>query len=77
MIIFKNQFIIFSAKLELLGGLPTIIGGWNAQDQKDNEMLYQYHSETGEWIAHQSAKMRIARRGAAVFQVPRSLALTC
>ena len=77
MIISTSQFTIFSAKLELLGGLPTIIGGWNAEDQKDNDMLFQYHSETGEWIAHPSAKMRIARKGAAVFQVPRSLAVTC
>jgi hypothetical protein len=63
--------------MELLDGLPTIIGGYNADSQSENDVLYQYHAESREWIPHPNAKMRKARRNAAVFQVPKSLVSVC
>ena len=58
-----------SAKMELLDGKPTIIGGYNNKDQ--NGILYQYEVETNQWNAHPNIQLRIPRSSAAVFQVPR------
>ena len=58
-----------SAKLELLNGKPTTIGGWNNNVQ--NGYLYQYDVDDNEWKAHPEVKLRIPRSSAAVFQVPR------
>ena len=59
-----------SAKLELLGGRPTIIGGYNIDENIQNGKLYQYFVEDDEWRAH-DVEMRLPRSSAAVFQVPR------
>ena len=64
-----------SAKMELLDGLPTIVGGWNEITQ--NGILYQYHSNLNQWKPHPNAQMRVPRSSAAVFQVPRHLFPTC
>ena len=61
-----------SAKLELLGGRPTIIGGYDNAANTQNGKLYQYFVETNEWKAHK-VEMRLPRSSAAVFQVPRNL----
>ena len=68
---------ISSAKMELLDGLPTIVGGWNDDIDTENNILYQYHSDLDQWKAHPDAKMRIARSSPAVFQVPRQLFPNC
>ena len=62
-----------SAKMELLEGRPTIIGGYNSDQKVFNNILYQYFVETNEWKPHPFVKMRIPRSSAAVFQVPRDL----
>ena len=63
-----------SAKMELFDGLPTIIGGYD-NTQLSGE-LYQYHPDKDRWIPHPTAKMRIPRSSAAVFQVPRAMFLS-
>ena len=60
-----------SASMELLGGRPTIIGGYNKELDEQNDILYQYFVESNEWKAH-DIKMRMPRSSAAVFQVPRN-----
>ena len=64
-----------SARMELLDGLPTIVGGYNGETQ--NGVLYQYHADLNQWIPHPDAKLRIPRSSPAVFQVPRHLFPTC
>ena len=70
---------LHSAKMELLQGKPTIIGGqtndrWPVLDANtltDHGVLYQYFIETDEWKPHPTVQLRIPRANAAVFQVPR------
>ena len=70
---------LHSAKMELLQGKPTIIGGqtndrWpvlDANTLRDHGVLYQYFIETDEWKPHPTVQLRIPRANAAVFQVPR------
>ena len=69
---------LHSAKMELLDGKPTIIGGQNLregtiEENFENGDLYQYFIETNEWKAHPTIKMKFPRSSAAVFQVPRNL----
>ena len=70
-----------SAKMELLAGRPTIIGGyilanpgadpvWSDPRNTQNGKLYQYFVEDDEWRPHE-IEMRLPRTSAAVFQVPR------
>ena len=68
---------INSAKMELLDGLPTIVGGYDGIASTQNDILYQYHPDLDQWKAHPDAKMRIARSSPAVFQVPRQLFPSC
>ena len=64
---------INSAKMALLGGRPTIIGGWDNENKARNGKLYQYFVEDDEWRAHPTVEMRIPRSSHAAFQVPRNL----
>lgn len=64
---------LHSAKMELLGGRPTIIGGFNSNTNDNNGILYQYFVETNDWRAHPNIQMQMPRSSAAVFQVPRDL----
>ena len=66
---------LHSAKMELLEGLPTIVGGYDNTNQ--NDVLYQYHPDIDQWKPHPIAKMRIARSSATVFQVPRGIFKHC
>ena len=66
---------INSAKMELLDGLPTIVGGYDGNSQ--NGILYQYHPDLNQWKPHPTAQMRISRSSPAVFQVPRHMFPTC
>ena len=61
-----------SAKMELLDGRPTIIGGYDSETKDQNGKLYQYDVLNDEWEAH-DIEMRMPRSSAAVFQVPREL----
>ena len=62
-----------SAKMEILEGRPTIIGGWDSRAKQFNEKLYQYFYEENEWKAHPDVEMRMPRTSAAVFQIPSDL----
>ena len=62
-----------SAKMELLEGRPTMIGGWDSDAKDFNGVLYQYFVETNEWKKHPHVQMRMPRSSPAVFQVPRCL----
>ena len=65
------------AKMELLDGIPTIIGGYDTDAEEQNKFLYQYLVEDNVWISHPNVTMRIARSSPAVFQVPRQLFKQC
>ena len=62
-----------SASMELLGGKPTIIGGFDSDSLDWNPILYQYDAEPNEWKPLPNVRMRMPRSSAAVFQVPRDL----
>ena len=64
-----------SAKMELFGGLPTTIGGYNGTSVTSN--MYQYDVEADEWFVNQRLKLLQARNNAAVFQVPRQYFTNC
>jgi hypothetical protein len=38
--------------MDLLDGVPTIIGGYDVDGQRFNDVLYQFHSESREWVPH-------------------------
>lgn len=63
--------------MEVLNGIPTLVGGYNANTKKHNDVLYQYFHEDGEWRPHATLRMRIPRSSPAVFQVPRGLTDAC
>lgn len=68
-------FPINSHRMELLDGLPTIVGGFDGTTQLG--ILLQYHAASNEWIPHPEATLRVPRSSAAVFQVPRQLFPQC
>ena len=68
-----------SHKLEPLGGLPTVIGGYDRLSDSRNSKLFQYHPEKDEWLEHPDPRntLRIPRSSAAVFQVPKDISPLC
>ena len=64
---------LHSAKMELLDGSPTIIGGYDSENHDYNNILYQYFVDTNEWKSHPDIQLKMKRSSAAVFQVPRDL----
>ena len=64
-----------SAKMDMLDGLPTIIGGYDGT--KTNDVLYQYKADRDQWVANPDVKLRLGRSSAAVFQVPKTLFKYC
>ena len=68
-----------SHKMELLGGLPTVIGGYDAKNDNRNGILYQYHHENNSWLLPENPEhqMLIPRSSAAVFQVPKDISVYC
>ena len=63
--------------MEQLDGLPTIVGGYDADAKTQNGILYQYHADVDEWRPHDRVSLRIPRSSAAVFQVPKTLFKNC
>lgn len=61
-----------SARMELLNGIPTIIGGYNTETRKANKKLYQYFEKEDEWKTL-DVELRNARYSPAVFPVPHHL----
>lgn len=62
-----------SAKMELLDGIPTVIGGYDTDIGKQNKYLYQYFEKYDAWQRHPTITLRIARSSPAVFSVPSHL----
>ena len=62
-----------SAKMELLDGIPTVIGGYDTDIGKQNKYLYQYFEKYDAWQRHPTITLRIARSSPAVFPVPSNL----
>ena len=62
-----------SARMVLLGNRPTLIGGYNTENDSRNKKIYQYFVETDEWLAHPTVEMRLPRSSHTAFQVPRHL----
>ena len=60
-----------SARMELLGGKPTMIGGYNTETDTRNSKLWQYDVVNDKWTAHPNVEMRVPRSSFAAFQVPR------
>lgn len=65
------------ASMDLLDGLPTIIGGYDDTNWIRNDKLYQYHVNANEWKAIPDVKLRIARTSAVTFQIPYELFKFC
>ena len=70
-------FRLNSARMEMLGGLPTIFGGYNHDTKTQNDILLQYHSDVNKWIPHPTNKLKLKRSSHAAFQVPRNLFPQC
>ena len=68
---------ISNAKMEVLEGLPTIIGGGDGRKKRPNKCLYQYHSESNKWDEHGRIKMKVARASPAVVAVPKAMFSYC
>ena len=68
---------ISNAKMEVLEGLPTIIGGGDGRKKRPNKRLYQYHSESNKWDEHGRIKMKVARASPAVVAVPKAMFSYC
>ena len=63
--------------MEQLGGIPTIVGGFDTDSLTQNGILYQYFADQDQWVPHPTVKMRIPRTSVAVFQVPKTLFKYC
>ena len=70
-------FPINSASMEMLGGLPTIFGGYRHDTKTQNDELLQYNPEKNNWEPHPTNKLRLKRSSAAAFNVPRNLFPAC
>ena len=62
-----------SARMELLDGIPTVIGGYDTDALEQNKYLYQFIEEENVWRRHPTITLRIPRSSAAVFPVPSNL----
>ena len=58
-------------------GRPTMVDGYNEDDQKSSGVLYQYHWDQDEWIPHPKISLKIPRFDATVFEVPKYLFGLC
>ena len=67
---------LYSAKMDLLDEIPTLIGGYDGANLKDNDIIYQYHVMNNTWTEF-PRKLKVARSNPAVFQVPQSLFPKC
>ena len=66
---------LHSARMENLNGVPTIFGGYDGSTQ--NDILYQYHFDSDQWIPHLNVTLSIGREKPAVFLVPKYLIKNC
>jgi hypothetical protein len=62
--------------MDLLADIPTLIGGYDGKNRKENDVIYQYDLASDSWNLHPT-KLRIGRSSPAVFQIPKSLLWFC
>ena len=65
---------LYNAKMDLLAEIPTLIGGYDGANQRDNDVIYQYKDNT--WTEFPK-KLKEGRSNPAVFQVPQSFFPKC
>ena len=66
-----------NAKMEIFGGLPTIIGGVDTTKDEPNGELYQYYYKEDVWKVNDDIKMEAARISPAVVELPKDLFSYC
>ena len=64
-----------SAKMDLFGGKPTIVGGYD--NMRENGELFQYYINEDTWRVQEHFKMRIPRSSPAVFTIPEYIFPEC
>jgi hypothetical protein len=67
---------LHSAKMDLLADVPTLIGGYDGTNKRENDVIYQYDVNNDSWTIH-PVKLKIGRSSPALFQVPKSLLWFC
>jgi len=67
---------LHSAKMDLLADVPTLIGGYDGTNRRENPIIYQYDVFSNLWKTH-GVNLRFGRKSPAVFQVPKSLLWFC
>ena len=66
-----------NAKMEVLEGLPTLIGGIDTNTKEPNGELYQYYFVENEWRNHSRLRMEVPRISPTVIDVPKDLFNYC
>ena len=69
------DFPVTSAKMDILHGLPTLVGGFTGS--YGNTDLIQYFKEEDRWIPLNGVKLEITRSSPVVFQVPKDYFNIC
>ena len=69
------DFPVTSAKMDILDGLPTLVGGFTGS--YGNTDLIQYFEEEDRWIPLNGVKLEITRSSPVVFQVPKDYFNIC
>ena len=62
-----------SARMELLDGVPTVIGGFNTETREFNKYLYQYFPAPIDQWRKSDYELKTPRSSPAVFKVPSHL----
>ena len=66
-----------SHTLEILGGLPTVIGGYDGENDIENGEIFQYYPQEDVWRPHPDNFLTVPRSSPTVFQVPKELFPSC
>ena len=67
---------LHSARMDLLDNTPTLIGGFDGENLRENDVIYQYDLTDDVWTDFPT-KLKMGRSSPAVFQVPSSLFQHC
>ena len=61
---------LHSATMELLADVPTLIGGYDGENKKENDVIYQYDVKNKKW--EKFGELQEGRSSPTVVQVPHS-----
>ena len=59
---------LHSARMDLLAGVPTLIGGYDGENERENDVIYQYNFKNDSW--EHFGKLNEGRSSPTVVQVP-------